>query len=433
MMDQTVHFLEEPKSHQNGYILNPEGGPPLLIDGILSVGRSPESDLQVRDPYVSLKHCQFEKRPNGFYVRDLKSLNGVKLNGVRITEGQLLPGAEITLGTTQFIFQSYDSTSNSQCPMTSKNRAWQDQLNRFPSIARTDIPIFIKGESGTGKEVVAQTLHQLSHRRHGPLVSVNCSALTESLVESELFGHVKGSFTGATFDRKGAFEAAREGTLFLDEIGDLPLCLQPKLLRAIENSEIRPVGSDKILPTNVRIISATHKNIEKMIEKDLFRADLYFRIHVIKVDIPALRNRPEDFDDLIYRFCRESRVSFSVAALETLRTHSWQGNIRELKNIVAKATALFPQTRILPSHLPELLDSKLELKPRAIVIENDLKGDLPPLQEAEREMIKTRLIANGYNQRRTAAELGIPKSTLHDRIKNYKIETRKAKLVKEPY
>jgi transcriptional regulator with PAS, ATPase and Fis domain len=431
MTDQTVHFLDDSNEMpQEGYILRTDGAPPTLIDGILSVGRATGCDIRVRDPYVSSKHCQFERRPNGFFVRDLKSRNGVKLNGVRVTEAELLPGAEITVGSTSFIFQGYNSNSNPQCPLTSKNKDWQEQLNRLPAISKTDMAIFLKGESGTGKEVLARTIHELSDRRRGPMISVNCSALTESLVESELFGHIKGSFTGATSDRKGAFEAARDGTLFLDEIGDLPLFLQPKLLRAIENSEIKPVGSDKAIPTNVRIISATHKNIERMIENELFRADLYFRIHVIKVAIPALRHRLEDFDDLLYDFCREYRVSFSVPTIDMLKTHMWPGNVRELKNTVARATALFPQTRILPSHLLELINIRLDLpqKTSVILANRDPRKGLPPLQEAEKEMIQARLLANGFNQRRTAAELGIPKSTLHDRIKSYQIETKKTKL-----
>ncbi len=435
MTDQTVHLLEDSNEiPQEGYILRSDGAPPTLIDGILSVGRAMGCDIRVRDPYVSSKHCQFERRPNGFYVRDLKSRNGTKLNGVRVSEGELLPGAEITVGSTNFIFQGYNFNSNPQCPLTSKNKDWQEQLNRLPSISKTDMAIFLKGESGTGKEVVANTIHELSDRRRGPMISVNCSALTESLVESELFGHVKGSFTGATSDRKGAFETARDGTLFLDEIGDLPLFLQPKLLRALENSEIRPVGSDKVIPTNVRIISATHKNLERMIEDELFRADLYFRIHVIKVAIPPLRLRLEDFDDLLYSFCKEHRVSMSVPAIDILKTHMWPGNIRELKNTVARATALFPQTRILPTHILDLVNIRLDLphKPSGFFSKRDPRGGLPPHQEAEKEMILARLTANGFNQRRTAAELGIPKSTLHDRIKTYQIVTKKPKSIREP-
>jgi len=427
MLDQTVHFLEEPTDKPTiGFVVRVEGGKPIRIEGVLTVGRTADCDIRVRDPYVSAKHCQFEKRPNGFFVRDLKSRNGVKLNGVRVTEAELLAGADIQIGSSHFIFQAYHSNSNSECPLTSRNTEWQEQLNRLPSIARLDISILLQGESGTGKEVLAHTIHKLSDRRSGPLVCVNCSALTESLVESELFGHARGSFTGATSDRKGAFEAARGGTLFLDEIGDLPLFLQPKLLRALENSEIRPVGSDKVVPTDVRIIAATHKNIEKLIEEGLFREDLYFRIHVVRIGIPALRHRLEDFEDLLYSFSRENRVSFSVPAMDILKSHIWPGNIRELKNTVTRAAAVYPQTRILPSHLPHLIKIRSELAAKSSSFEIAASG-LTPLKEAEREMIKARLLANGYNQRRTAAELGIPKSTLHDRIRSYQIETKKTK------
>ena len=255
------------------------------------------------------------------------------------------------------------------------------------------------------------------------MVSVNCSALSESLVESELFGHIKGSFTGATENRKGAFEAARGGTLFLDEVGDLPLSLQPKLLRALENSQIRPVGSDRSLETDVRIVAATHQDLKKLVFEERFRADLFFRLHVVQLQTPALKDRKEDFEDLIYDFARSMRVRFSFGAVQYLKNHDWPGNIRELKNVVARAKAFWGLEEIteataaqLIDHLPALSDS---------IDGNSFKPSRSVIKEIELEMIKSRLIANRGNQRKTAVDLGMPKSTLHDRIKTYGIDVEK--------
>ena len=233
---------------------------------------------------------------------------------------------------------------------------------------------------------------------------------------------MKGSFTGSTHDRKGAFEAARGGTLFLDEIGDLPLELQPKLLRALENREIRPVGSDKVIETDVRIVAATHKNLPEQVRKKTFREDLYFRLNICKLNPPALVDRIEDFEDLIYSFAKIMRVRFSFGAVQKLKEHPWPGNIRELKNTVARAAAYMPGQHIQPEHIAQLLDPVTLTQQSTFVGDNNEQRGGPLIKEIEREMIIQRLIANKGNQRRTAADLGVPKSTLHDRIRSYKID-----------
>ena len=172
--------------------------------------------------------------------------------------------------------------------------------------SKKNFPILLLGESGVGKEVIARYIHNKSSRRGKPFITINCSSLGESLIESELFGHIKGSFTGAICDRKGAFEVARYGTLFLDEIGDLAIHLQPKLLRALENQEIHPIGSDHNIKTDVRIIAATNKNLDALIEKGEFRSDLFFRLNVVQIKIPALRERMEDFEALLFNLSREN-------------------------------------------------------------------------------------------------------------------------------
>lgn len=361
--------------------------------------------------------------------------------------------------------------SQNPLTLTSKNAKFADSLKFVDHYARTDFPVLISGPSGSGKELLARQIHDLSSRSSRPYVALNCSALSESLIESELFGHIKGAFTGAQGNRLGAFEAARGGTLFLDEIGDLPLPLQPKLLRALENSEIRPVGSDRPIRTDVRILAATHKNLVEAVRAGRFREDLYWRLQVCTVNAPALKDRPEDLTDLIYHFCRKYRVGMSLAALDVLRNHRWPGNIRELKNVICRASAIGRGRQIegkeaealichldadtRPFNLGEIggpesrserylhgphfhsthtfttnpTDFKTEAarqqdEPDSTAIEGGSSQGFVSnnvIVQIERDLIIRRLKANNGNQRKTALELGIPKSTLHDRISAYNI------------
>jgi DNA-binding NtrC family response regulator len=393
----------------------------LEVGDFLTIGRDSSNHIVIEDAYASIKHARIERKPQGFLLRDMRSRNGTFLNGARIFEAQLSDGDRIRIGQTDLFFAWTKQTESTGLLPSSKNLYWQKQLAKLPSIAQAPYAVLLTGPSGTGKDILAQNIHRLSSRKNGAFVSVNCSALSESLVESELFGHVRGSFTGATGDRKGAFEAARGGTLFLDEIGDLPLPLQPKLLRALENNQIRAVGSDRNTETDVRIIAATHHDLRRLVAQERFRADLYFRLHVIQVQTPSLCERMEDFDELFYTFAKQMRVRFSHAAIQKLKTHSWPGNIRELKNVVARGKAYADGGEITEDQVPQLID---------ILSETDSPNEAfrpsrSVIKEIELEMIKSRLIANHGNQRKTATDLGMPKSTLHDRIKVYGIDVEK--------
>lgn len=419
MINETM-ALEFPRNDREAYITCPDGRI-LPIEKAITIGRDPHNSVVINDPHVSAFHCQVEKRPAGYFVRDHKSRNGVIVNGLRVAEIELVDGVHFMIGNSVLSFHRQKPLGLIEdLPIKTKNLEWQNQVRSIVNVAQSDLPVYIQGESGSGKEVLARLVHEKSSRAFSPFVSVNCSALTESLIESELFGHVRGSFTGAIQDRKGAFESARGGTLFLDEIGDLPLDLQPKLLRALENKEIRPVGSDLTVSTDVRILSATHKNLSDLVDQKLFRADLFYRIHVISIKVPPLRQRIEDLEDLVYYFCRESQVRLSLGAIEKMRRYSWPGNIRELRNVISRAKALFPDTYIQEEQISSLLSQTLTHKdPLAPYIKP--KGS-PVIREIEKEIIKSKLILNKGNQRKTAADLGIPKSTLHDRIKFYKID-----------
>lgn len=396
----------------------------IPVGEYLVVGSDPSLPYSLQNCSAEQRHMRIEKHGENYVIKDLRSVSGTFVNNTRITEAWLQPGDEIRLGDTHLLVE--DLNRPQKVPvLTSKNSLWQNQLQRLGAIANSETPVLLLGPSGTGKEVLSQSIHQHSRRSQGPFVSVNCSALTETLVESELFGHVKGSFTGAIGDRKGAFESARGGTLFLDEIGDLPYGLQAKLLRALENNEIRPVGADRVIQTNVRIIAATHQNLADKIQSGEFRLDLYYRLAVATIITPALKNRMEDFDEILMSFARKLKVRFSFAAIQRLKDHTWPGNIRELKNTVSRAAAYFPQQSIEENQIIDILDpvavSEASRTPGASDI---IRNSQPVIREIEKDMILKRLAANHGNQRKTAADLRMPKSTLHDRIRLYEINPK---------
>jgi transcriptional regulator with PAS, ATPase and Fis domain len=396
---------------------------PIEMSEFLCFGSDQENHIVLSDDEMAAKHARIEKKGEYYLVRDLRSSNGTYVNGVKVLESYLTPGDVIKMGKTEFIFHSPDDLSEAE-HLSSKNATWAEQLQKIPNIAQSDLPVLILGPSGSGKEVLSTYIHRLSSRKDAVLLTVNCSALTESLAESELFGHVRGSYTGATQDRKGAFEAAKNGTLILDEIGDLPLSLQPKLLRALENKEIKPVGSDKIVKTNVRIIACTHQNLKKKVETGEFRLDLFYRLNIIQVNLPPLKNRIEDFEKILFTFSKEMKVKFTHCAIQELMAYDWPGNIRELKNVVSRARATMRGQPVEKCHVLQLLEYKaVEIQSfGTIQIPN---GNSPSktniIKEIEKQIIQKRLLMNAGNQRKTADDLGIPRSTLNDRIRTYKI------------
>ena len=290
------------------------------------------------------------------------------------------------------------------------------------SAARSDAPLVIHGESGTGKELLAAAVHEISERAVGPFIKVNCAALSDSLLESELFGHVKGSFTGAEHDRVGRFEAAHGGSLFLDEIGDLPLATQTKLLRVLQEKEIERVGDHRPVKIDVRIIAATHKNLERLIEEGSFREDLYYRINVIPLSLPPLRERLEDIPLLIDSFIGQigertgkNIEGISREALDLLISRSWPGNVRELNNVIEYAFVLCPGGVIGAQHLPE---------PARISREEtrSLPGKAGSRQKEDiRGTLLEALEMTGGNQSQAAKILGVSRVTVWKRMKKFGI------------
>lgn len=407
------------------FIQVPSQSMQLSLPEFLTLGRDRSNAIQIQDPCASSRHCRIERHGQKFILRDLRSRNGTYVNGSLIQEAILQPGDTITIGKTDLFVKS-KTMAYPKTQMHSKNQDWATQLQFLSSIAQSDFPVLLQGPTGSGKEILAAEVHRLSKRSQRKMITLNCSAFTSTLFESQLFGHLEGSFTGATKDRKGAFQEAHEATLFLDEIGDLPLDLQPKLLRALENHEIMAVGSDKALHVDVRIIAASHKDLNQMVNDGLFREDLLYRLQTFTLRPPALKDRLEDFDSLIFGFSKEFKVRFSHNCIQELKTKKWPGNIRQLKQMVQRASVLFHGQTVNPEDISKILDEPQ--KPKFSKNLEELIQSQPKTQNAsilkqfEKEMILERLNANQGNQRKTARELGIAKSTLNDRIKAYKIE-----------
>lgn len=302
-----------------------------------------------------------------------------------------------------------------------KGHKMQEVLALVKTVAKSNSTILIEGESGTGKELVARAIHNSSLRSEGPFVAVSCAALPESLLESELFGHEKGAFTGAVARKKGRFELANTGTLFLDEIGDISPKTQVGLLRVLEEKKFTRVGGTEVFQTDVRIISATNKDLKAMVAEEKFREDLYYRINVVSILLPPLRAKKEDIPLLVQHFlkkyCIENKKEIdglSSEASRLLMKYDWPGNVRELENVIERAVVVAKERIIVPEDLPLLATEEGKFKPTP-----DMS-----LREVEKEHILRALESNNWNITKTAKMLGIDRNTLSSRIKKYKLKKR---------
>ncbi|HVV85905.1 MAG TPA: sigma-54 dependent transcriptional regulator [Kofleriaceae bacterium] len=304
-----------------------------------------------------------------------------------------------------------------------QSAAMRDVLEVIARVAATDATVAITGETGTGKELVARAIHRRSRRAAGPLVAVNCAAMPEHLLENELFGHVKGAFTDARGNKPGLFVQASGGTLFLDEIGELPLGLQAKLLRALQERKVRPLGGDAEVPFDVRLVTATNRDLERAIDEHAFREDLWYRINVVPLALPPLRARGGDILLLAQRFLAETArrfdkpvTGFTPAAAERLATYDWPGNVRELANAIERAVALARFDNVTVEDLPERIRS---YTPTDIVVAGADPATLTSLEEVERRYILHVLQAVGGNRSQASAILGLDRKTLYRRLKAY--------------
>jgi PAS domain S-box-containing protein len=312
----------------------------------------------------------------------------------------------------------------------SKNQEMRRLFEMLEIISESDTTILLEGESGTGKELFAKAIHSLSHRKKGPMITVNCGALPDTLLESELFGYKAGAFTDAKKDKPGRLALAENGTLFLDEIGDISQLLQVRLLRVLQDKVYEPLGATKSEKANVRIVSATNKNLERMVKKGLFRDDLYYRINVVKLVLPPLRNRKEDIPLLIEKFVNKySKLSgkeihgLSPEAMSTLMAYNFPGNIRELENIIEYATVVCKNSLIRIKNLPENLLRAPDSKNNTVTKETSEK--VFSIETMEKDIILETLRKNNWNRKTTAAQMGIHPSTLWRKIKRLNLKIPK--------
>ncbi|MEZ4367246.1 MAG: sigma 54-interacting transcriptional regulator [Kofleriaceae bacterium] len=329
-----------------------QAGLEVVLGGdVVRVGKAADNDVVLDDEMVSRAHFEIVRDAKGYLVRDLGSTNGTFLDEAEIKEAYVHPGCVVAAGgvelrvtPTEERIEILPSDADSLGELVGAAPAMREIYGMIERIAPTEATVLIGGETGTGKDVIARTLHARSPRADKPFVVVDCGAVSSTLIESELFGHDKGAFTGAVAARQGAFEVADGGTVFLDELGELALDLQPKLLRVLEQREVRRVGGTKTIRVDIRVIAATRKDLREEIAKGKFREDLYFRLAVVPITAPALRDRREDVPRLAEHFLAQMAgdmaPTLSPASRAALAAHDWPGNVRELRNVVERALAL---------------------------------------------------------------------------------------------
>jgi len=405
---------------------------PLDVDTLL-IGSSSDCDIVVTDGGVSRQHCEIRIDGRGIAIRDLDSKNGTYIGEIKITEAEIPISTRIRVGnscltllpngTPKVIHLSPDAKFGEAIGASVGMRAL---FSRLRLAASTREPILLLGESGTGKEILARAVHDVSPRAARPYVVFDCSGTAPSLVEAELFGYVKGAFTGAIRDHTGVFVEADGGTIFLDEIGELPLDLQPKLLRALESQQVKPVGSNDWRSFDVRVIAATHRNLKKRIGTGEFREDLYYRLAVMQATIPPLRERKDDIPILVESFLSSIQPALTIehihpSMIDILMAHRWPGNVRELRNTVARL-AVFPQL------VDEVIDPMTAQPTTDSSYDPLLKLPLreardQAIEQFERRYLTNQLRTHGGNVSRTAESVGVSRQFLHRLIERHGIRS----------
>ena len=419
----------------------------VLEAGTTMVGTHTDNDLVLTDATVSRYHLEIRMRRDGIEIRDLDTTNGTKHGGVRIGQVLLVGPARLRLGKhTEIDVESVDSDVVLEDWASDR---FGDVLGSAPLMRRlfallaraatTEATILLSGETGTGKEALAEAVHQTSPRAHQPFVVVDCGSIPHELISSELFGHARGAFTGATADKQGLIETAHRGTLFLDEIGELALDLQPQLLRVLDRRQVRRVGEPAAIDVDIRVIAATHRDLRAMVKAGKFREDLYYRLAVVATTVPPLRDRKLDIPAIASGFAeRMGRGTFALspALLEQLERHDWPGNVRELRNVVERALSLGsaaladlgdaarratgpasgaaadaePARRTAAEAAPDVLELPFKEAKAALV------------ETFERDYLTALLARHRGNISRAAAEAGIDRNYIHRLVKKYGLE-----------
>lgn len=428
----------------------------------ITIGAMDDNDLTITDETVSRYHCRLLQEEDAYIVQDLGSTNGTFVNGVRIREAYLSPGCELRLGNCRTTFRAFNeaveitASTAQQCgDIIGRNVRMREIFGMIEKISTTGATVIIEGETGTGKELVAQEIHKQSRRADKPFVVFDCGAVPESLIESELFGHEKGSFTGAIMTRQGLFEMAQGGTIFLDELGELSIDLQPKLLRVLEQREVRRVGSSKSIPIDVRVVAATNRVLEDEVRAGRFREDLFYRLSVVRVVLPPLRERSEDIPLLVRSFLQKARYNrdannktriqhVSPAAMRALESYPWPGNIRELVNVIERACSFAENDTIDIQDLPEPLINQFRAahttqKPTPSHQQHDEDSERPDpsalremafkvakeewISTFEKDYILALLQRNAFNISHAAREADIDRKYFRKLMKKYGIES----------
>jgi len=389
----------------------------------VTVGKDPACEARVEDPFVSSRHLRVEPRGGAWRLVDLGSTNGTFIAGARVAQAELPFGLTVKLGDAELVLEPGEAPEVSLSEpfegMVSADPGMRQLFELVERVADSDAAVTILGETGTGKELVSRALHVRSRRRDGPFIPVNCSAIAESLIEAELFGHEKGAFSGADKQRKGAFEEADGGTLFLDEIGELPLDLQPKLLRTLELGEVKRVGAARPITVDVRIVAATHRDLRAQVRAGKFREDLYYRLCVVPLTIPPLRARKADVRPLADAFLaraapRGLAVRWSAEAVAKLEAYDWPGNVRQLRNVVLRALLFRGEGLTIPAQAVTFEDTRATVEGTADDDTLYVRG--LTLEDVEREVIRLSLRRNGGKRAAVVKELKLAKSTVLKRI-----------------
>ena len=422
----------------------PDKGRDLVIERErITVGRSVICDLALKDKAVSGTHFEIVASERGSVLRDLNSTNGTHIGELRIKEVWIKPGTVIRAGQTTMRFDAGSgeidiplSTEDRFHDLIGKSVRMREIFASLQKVAPSDLTVLVRGETGTGKELVARALHKASRRTEQPLVVQDCGAIPSNLIESTLFGHERGAFTGATDRHRGSFEQADGGTIFLDEIGELDLSLQPKLLRVLETREIKRVGGDKMIPVNVRVVAATNRDLREMVNEGSFREDLYFRLSVVAIELPSLRERPEDVVLLVDGFLADfgerrfpgegKKFTVTPDAMARMKAYPWPGNVRELKNTVWRAASLADALELT---VADLLPSSQKTPPVQLPggsAEQFVEEGLPFKDAKQRVLdafepgyIKALLDKHGDNVTRSAQAAGLTRYHLRELAKRY--------------
>ena len=430
-------------------IAGPSLGALLPLEGATTLGREPTSDYVIGDAAMSRRHCTIEHRDTGWVIRDLDSRNGTMVNGVPIRAQALADGDQIRVGDSVFFFFAagamrdaaapqvgsttgaalvLDAPPSGQATFFSAQQIRHDLVGQSPVMvvvldrigraAAVDSTVLIQGESGTGKELIARAIHANSVRASAPFVAINCAAIPDGLIESELFGHERGAFTGALAQKRGRIEIASGGTVFFDEIGELSVNLQAKLLRVLQERQIDRLGGTKPIPIDVRVLAATNLDLARAVKEAAFRSDLFYRLNVIPITVPPLRERTGDVSLLMWYFlrkhashCKRRLRGLRPEARRILTRYDWPGNVRELENAIERAVVMSTSEWIDVNDLPEYV---LESAPR----HDDGDGYHARVNHAKRETIRKTLEQTGGNVAEAARQLKLQPTYLHRLIKN---------------